>query len=125
MAMWLYRGRTFDRALRQRFDALREMPSWASDVRMATMQFIRARDTERLTRKFNDELLPEMLKLRPELEKLQRKPLDPDRGESRVGRTAREERPGRPAQGDAGDTGGGWRRDDGDILAPQDIPLLP
>lgn len=78
MAMWLYRGRTFDRALRQRFDALREMPSWASDVRMATMQFIRARDTERLTRKFNDELLPEMLKLRPELEKLQRKPLDPD-----------------------------------------------
>ncbi len=78
MAMWLYRDRPFDRTLRQRFDALRDMPSWASDVRMATMQFIRARDTERLTRKFNDELLPEMMKLRPELEKLQRKPLDPD-----------------------------------------------
>lgn len=79
LGMWVYRSRPMGRRLRVRFDALRESDGWASDVRLATMQFIRARDTERLTRKFNDELLPEMMKLRPEIEKLQQqKPIDPE-----------------------------------------------
>ncbi|MCM1521763.1 MAG: tetratricopeptide repeat protein [Muribaculaceae bacterium] len=78
MGMWQWRNRPQSRKLRLRLDSLRETPSWPSDVRMATMQFIRARDTERLTRKFNDELLPEMMKLRPEIEKLRHKPIDPD-----------------------------------------------
>ncbi|MCM1163799.1 MAG: tetratricopeptide repeat protein [Muribaculaceae bacterium] len=79
MAMWQWRDRPMSRKLTNRFDVLSELPSWPSDVRMANMQFIRARDTERLTRKFNDELLPEMMKLRPEIERLNRsKPLDMD-----------------------------------------------
>lgn len=34
------------------------------------MQFIRTRDTERLNREFNDEVLPRMMKLGPDLKKL-------------------------------------------------------
>ncbi len=78
IGLWMYRGRPMSRSLRERFDALRERDGWATDVRTATMQFIRARDTERLTRKFNDELLPEMMKLRPEIERLQHRHSDPD-----------------------------------------------
>lgn len=72
IALWIYRDRPMSRRLKERFEALCERPDWANRVRMATMQFIRARDTERLTRKFKDEVLPEMMKLRPEIERLQK-----------------------------------------------------
>lgn len=78
VAMWLYRHRPMSARLRNRLAALKDMPSWTRDVRMATMQFVRSRDTERITRKFNDEVMPEMMKLRPEIEKLKDKPVDPE-----------------------------------------------
>lgn len=78
VAMWLYRRRPMSVRLRNRLAALKDMPSWTRDVRMATMQFVRSRDTERITRKFNDEVMPEMMKLRPEIEKLKDKPVDPE-----------------------------------------------
>jgi len=78
VAMWLYRGRHMSVRLRNRLAALKDMPGWTRDVRMATMQFVRSRDTERITRKFNEEVIPEMMKLRPEIEKLKDKPLDPE-----------------------------------------------
>ncbi|MDE6066537.1 MAG: tetratricopeptide repeat protein [Duncaniella sp.] len=78
VAMWLYRHRAMSARLRNRLAAIKDMPSWTRDVRMATMQFVRSRDTERITRKFNDEVMPEMMKLRPEIEKLKDMPVDPD-----------------------------------------------
>lgn len=78
LTLWFYRTRPLSAALRQRFDTVRELPSWTSDVRLASMQFIRARDTERVTRKFNEEVLPEMLRMRPEIEKLSREPISPE-----------------------------------------------
>lgn len=78
VGMWLYRGRAMSVRLRNRLAALKDMPSWTRDVRIATMQFVRSRDTERITRKFNDEVMPEMMKLRPEIEKLKDKPIDPE-----------------------------------------------
>ena len=74
--LWFYRERPVPKQLRLRLESLKELQGWASDVRITAMEFLRARDTERLTRKFNEEVLPEMMKLRPELEKLSRKPLD-------------------------------------------------
>lgn len=68
--MWIHRSRHMSRRVSQRLDALAETPGWERRVRMVTMQFVRARDTERITRKFNDELLPEMMKLRPDIEKI-------------------------------------------------------
>lgn len=76
VGMWLYRGRHLSVRLRNRLAALKDMPGWTRDVRMVTMQFVRSRDTERITRKFNEEVIPEMMKLRPEIEKLKDKPLD-------------------------------------------------
>lgn len=78
LGLWLYRGRPRSRALRLRLESLAEGEGWASDVRMVNMQMVRARDTERLTRKFRDELLPDMMRLRPEIEKLGRKHHDLD-----------------------------------------------
>lgn len=78
VGLWLYRGRHMSVRLRNRLAALEDMPGWTRDVRMAAMQFVRSRDTERITRKFNEEVIPEMMKLRPEIEKLKDKPLDPE-----------------------------------------------
>lgn len=62
VGMWLYRTRHMSQRLRNRLAALKDMPGWTLDVRMATMQFVRSRDTERITRKFNEEVIPEMMK---------------------------------------------------------------
>lgn len=78
IVMSVKRDRPFTPALLRRFDSLRDDSRWASDVRMALMQFIRARDTERIGRKLTDEVIPEMMKLRPEFEKLGRMPVDPE-----------------------------------------------
>lgn len=76
MAMWVYRSRPMSRKLRARFDSLTEQPIWDSDVKMMLLQFVRSRETERISRKLNDEVIPEMMKLRPEIEKLKNRPLD-------------------------------------------------
>lgn len=76
--MWSHRNRPMSNRLRKRFDALVELPGWISDLKMIQLQFIRARETERISRKFNDEVIPEMMKLRPEIEKLKNRPFDPE-----------------------------------------------
>ncbi|MCM1355190.1 MAG: hypothetical protein NC212_02145 [Staphylococcus sp.] len=76
IVMSMRRERPLSPALARRFDALRDEGGWAADVKMALMQFIRARDTERIGRKLTDEVIPEMMKLQPELEKLGKMPAD-------------------------------------------------
>lgn len=78
LGLWRWRDRQLSPRLKTRLDALRDLPGWTSDVRMATMQFVRARDTERITRKFNDEILPDMMRLRPEIDKLGSMPANPE-----------------------------------------------
>ena len=78
IVMSVQRGRPFSPSLMRRFDAMCENPRWPSDVRMAMLQFIRTRDTERIGKKLTDEVIPEMMKLRPEIEKLGETPLDPE-----------------------------------------------
>lgn len=78
IAMSVRRDRPFSPSLSRRFDALREEPGWPADVRMAMLQFIRTRDTERIGRKLTDEVIPEMMKLRPEIEKLGEVAVDPE-----------------------------------------------
>ncbi|MDE5607603.1 MAG: tetratricopeptide repeat protein [Muribaculaceae bacterium] len=67
LVLYKYRNRTLDK---QALDAVRLMPdnpAWHSDLKEAFLELVRARDTERITRKMTDEVLPEMIKLRPEL----------------------------------------------------------
>lgn len=67
MAMFVNRMRIDSVRMRDRVAALRDTTDWSRDVRSVLLQFIRSRDTERITRKMNDELLPEMMKLRPDI----------------------------------------------------------
>lgn len=55
--------------LASRIAALRDTSGWKDDVKMVFLQFIRSRDTEKINRKVRDELMPEMLKLRPDIYK--------------------------------------------------------
>lgn len=63
------RKRRLSEKLRHRLEASRERPSWNSDLRTAYMELVKTIDTDRITRKIRDEVVPEMLKLRPEIDR--------------------------------------------------------
>lgn len=64
-----YQDRLSDKKLLNQINALRDIPQWHKDVKMVYMQLVKSCDTERVSRKMQDELLPEMMKLRPDLSK--------------------------------------------------------
>lgn len=67
IGLWLYGKRPLMKSLADRMAAVKEMPSWHADLRIAFIEMIRARDTERLNRKIRDEIVPDMMKLKPEI----------------------------------------------------------
>ncbi|MDE7142752.1 MAG: hypothetical protein K2O33_07665, partial [Muribaculaceae bacterium] len=69
LVMHRWRSRRLTPRLRARLEAIRETPAWKSDLHTAYMELARTRDTERLTAKMRDEVMPTMMKLRPDLEK--------------------------------------------------------
>ncbi len=69
LSMWNDRNRSMSRRMLDRFAALTELPQWNTDVKMALMQFIRTRDTDRINRKITDEVIPRMMELGPDLKK--------------------------------------------------------
>lgn len=69
LVMGRWRRRRLNDRVTRRLEALREMPGWKSDLHTAYMELARTRDTERLTAKMRDEVMPTMMKLRPDLEK--------------------------------------------------------
>lgn len=69
IGLWVHKDHHLSRKAKARFDALTELPGWVNDVKSVWMELVRARDTERVTRKIKDELLPELMKLRPDIEK--------------------------------------------------------
>ncbi len=78
---------TGSRRLTSALRALADLPDPGADLRMAFMQLIRSRDTERVRRKMTDELIPGLMKLRPDinrkisdLSKTEANPFDEDGG---------------------------------------------
>lgn len=69
IAMYLNRSRISKKELETRIAALRELTSWQQDVKAVFLEFIRSRDTEKINRKMKEELLPSMMKLRPDIAK--------------------------------------------------------
>lgn len=71
LMLLLHRGkeRPLSAKLRAKLDAFRERAGWADDLRSAYMELVKTIDTDRITRKIRDEVVPEMLKLRPEFDK--------------------------------------------------------
>lgn len=69
IALWVHRDRTCGRKFDNLFAAIREKPQWQRDISTVNLELARARDTERINRKINDELIPTLMKLRPDIEK--------------------------------------------------------
>ena len=69
LSFYKYGCRISDAKLLNYFASIKELPTWSSDVKTAYLEFVRTRDTERISRKMQDELIPQMLKLRPDIYK--------------------------------------------------------
>lgn len=67
MARWPKRSNT--PAVKSRLASLRELGQWQQSVEHVIMQIIRAADVEAITATMRNEIIPEMMKLRPDIEK--------------------------------------------------------
>lgn len=67
--LYKYSDRTFPVSLKARIEALGDLNTWRSDVRIAFMELVRSRDTERISRTMTDEIIPQMMNMRPDIEK--------------------------------------------------------
>lgn len=62
-----YRVRPLSTKVADRIAALRDLPQWHSDITMLQLELIRARDTERINDRMRNEVIPQMIKLRPDI----------------------------------------------------------
>lgn len=70
LIMYRYNQRIVDdEKLINQINAVKELETWGRDVKTAYLELIRTRDTERISKKMQNELIPEMLKLRPDISK--------------------------------------------------------
>lgn len=78
--LYLYRRRTaLYPQITHRLEALAETPGFTRSVRSITLRFILARETEKITRKLQDEIIPEMMKMSPKLSsKINLKEISPE-----------------------------------------------
>lgn len=67
MARWPQRSDTA--AVNNQLKALREVSTWQRDVEQTVMSIIRSADVEKFSKTLRDEIIPEMMKLRPDLER--------------------------------------------------------
>lgn len=67
LSLYRYRETILEPTLIAQIALLADKPEWSNDLRDAFLEIVRARDTERITRTMQDELVPEMMKLSPEL----------------------------------------------------------
>lgn len=65
--MWVHRNVGFGRKFRQIMETVSEVPEWREDLKTVFLELARTRDTERISRKLNEEVIPEMIKIRPDI----------------------------------------------------------
>ena len=80
ITLYTYRKRTaLYPQIANRLAALAEVPGFTKALRTITLRFILARETEKITRKLQDEIIPEMMKLSPKISnKINLKDLTPE-----------------------------------------------
>lgn len=70
LTLYIYRKRTdIYPQISNRLAAMAEIPGFTKAIRTITLRFILARETEKITRKLQDEIIPEMMKLSPKINK--------------------------------------------------------
>lgn len=62
IGLFRYRNRRLDRETLDRLDLVRDDPQWSKDLSTAFGELARTRDTERLTRQLNEEVIPDLMK---------------------------------------------------------------
>ncbi|MDR1936921.1 MAG: tetratricopeptide repeat protein [Tannerellaceae bacterium] len=68
LTLYIYRKRTsLYPKIAGRLAALAEEPGFTQNLRTITLRFILARETEKITRKLQDEIIPEMIRLSPKI----------------------------------------------------------
>lgn len=65
--MWVHRKCDFGDKFRTAMGTIQETNTWREDLKSVFLEFARTRDTERVSRKLSDEIIPEMMKLRPDI----------------------------------------------------------
>ncbi|MDE6048367.1 MAG: tetratricopeptide repeat protein [Paramuribaculum sp.] len=70
LMLWNHRRIPVGIKLHGLLDLMKQRQSWNEDLSLVSMQFVRTRDTERITDKLKTEVFPAMMKLRPDLQKL-------------------------------------------------------
>lgn len=80
LVLYLYRERLFlYPQIKERLDALSEAPDFIRIVQTIILRFILSRETEKITRKLQDEIIPEMMKMAPKISnKINLSELTPD-----------------------------------------------
>lgn len=69
LGLYAHSSRSLSAKVHEQLLAIKDCPSWRSDVKAAFMEFIATKDTERITRKLQNEVIPQVLKLRPDISK--------------------------------------------------------
>lgn len=67
LALFRFHNRPMPEALVDRLKILADAPKWQSDVKTAFMELIRTRDTERINKTMRDDIIPGMMKMRPDI----------------------------------------------------------
>lgn len=67
LIMFRYRRRPLPRALADTLAAARDTATWPGDLRTAAIEFMRTRDTARITEQLSKDIIPTLSKLAPEM----------------------------------------------------------
>lgn len=69
LALYKYQFRAIDSKLSAKLHLLADNKQWITDLKNAFFELVRTRDTERITKTMQDEVVAEMIKLKPEIDK--------------------------------------------------------
>lgn len=65
--LWHYNNVSVNAHVRKAMESVFEKDGWCDDLKMVFLELVRTRDTERISRKLNEEVIPEMIKMRPDI----------------------------------------------------------
>jgi tetratricopeptide (TPR) repeat protein len=79
LGLFKYNDRALPVATANHLAAIKDRPDWKSDLKITFLELIRTRETERINRTMEEDIIPGMIKLRPGIiNKLQDKEIDPE-----------------------------------------------
>lgn len=69
LMLYVNRHEVLPADMKARIEMLRDIDGWMSDIKTVFLELIRTRDTERITNKLRDEIVPQMIKIKPEIDR--------------------------------------------------------